>query len=188
MTLANNIISFNEGMAYHGYASVPPDHLFVTCNDIYGNTEGDWIWDLEGFLGIDGNINLDPQFVDREHDNYHLQPGSPCRPGLDCGLIGALSVLGMEAVMYNVPDGSGTPLTSAKDYYGNPVDASITIQLDTQTPAEDIWLASSFGGLAGCPGGTIADGPTDPDAQDVRLTFECGVHSLLLHAAAGAYD
>lgn len=85
-----------------------------------------------------------------------------------------------------LPDGSGRPLTDARDEAGNPVDASITMYLmDPQGqpifnyPMEDIWLEVDDEGLARCWGyGTHMDDNTDVNGMGVFSTpLIAGGHS-----------
>jgi hypothetical protein len=72
--------------------------VLLTCCDIYGNAEGDWVGCIEDQLGIDGNICEDPLFCDQYAcpPDLTLQECSPCRPfsppNPECDLIGALPV------------------------------------------------------------------------------------------------
>ncbi|MFC1800215.1 right-handed parallel beta-helix repeat-containing protein [Candidatus Eisenbacteria bacterium] len=64
------------------------------CNDVYGNTDGDYVGLLEGMNGIDGNFSLDPRFCGLDSGGVKLRPDSPCAEGnhpdgADCGQIGA---------------------------------------------------------------------------------------------------
>ena len=107
--------------------------------------------------------------------------------------------------VFTVPDGSGTPLTSALMWDGVPgsapqvVDATIHMTLlafgdpVNNFPAEDMFLFTSLGGLVLCPGGSIADsdtdlngytswsqaigggGATDPDAGEVTQIWVGGM-------------
>jgi hypothetical protein len=90
--LENCIIAFNEGYAFPlGIAVETPPN----CCDIYGNDHGDWIGALAPFLGVGGNIALDPRFCgDSDDGDLTLADNSPCAPGnSSCGiLIGALPV------------------------------------------------------------------------------------------------
>ena len=54
------------------------DSLNFRCNDIYGNGGGDWVGSLEGFLGVDGNVSVDPLFCDPAAGDYSLGENSPC--------------------------------------------------------------------------------------------------------------
>ena len=72
------------------------------------------------------------------------------------------------------PDGSGPPLTEARIADGTVVDATLHLALNNSCPEEgpvvgypreDMWLESIGGGMAFCPGGSIADGPTDEEGH-----------------------
>lgn len=80
--------------------------------------------------------------------------------------------------LYVLPDGSGQNLSQAllpNDPDGGPLvttDATITLTLRDSAgypivyfPAEDLWIESSNGGMARCPGGSIAEANTDYDGQ-----------------------
>lgn len=76
------------------------------------------------------------------------------------------------ASVYNVPDGSGAPFTSAYAPGGAIVDATITLTVISTMglpiqgyPAADMWLESSAFNLTFCPGGTQPDGDTDINGQ-----------------------
>ncbi len=75
---------------------------------------------------------------------------------------------GQRATVRVSPGAGGLPLTQAFTDDGFPIDATITLTVRDgagapvpSLPAEDLWLVSTAGGLVFCPGGTIADGPTD---------------------------
>lgn len=82
--------------------------------------------------------------------------------------------VGVQPVLYNLPDGSGAPFTQARIVNGVIVNATITLHLRdgglnpiVGVPAEDMWLekevVAGTGNFAPCLGGTLADGPTDQD-------------------------
>jgi len=92
--LARTIIAENE-VAFEFGADSPLDS--VTCVNVHGNPGGDWIPQVAGFLGNDGNISADPAFCDPGAGNWSIGQDSPCAPGnhpdsAGCGLIGALPV------------------------------------------------------------------------------------------------
>jgi hypothetical protein len=69
------------------------------CCDIHGNSNGDWIGDLAGLEGLDGNFSADPQFCGVAGElNLGLQSDSPCvdanhpQGGGTCATIGAMPV------------------------------------------------------------------------------------------------
>ncbi len=91
-TSSNNIFSFGHGgSAYEG-----PDVATFTCTDIYGNEGGDWTGVIADQLGVDGNIALDPEFVNAKKGKFILKEFSPCAPftppNESCDLIGAWPV------------------------------------------------------------------------------------------------
>jgi len=83
--LRNTIAAFND-------TSIPFDFYGsswdVTCCDVFGNAGGDYIGDLAGLDGINGNISLDPLFCDPDMDDFSLRSDSPCAPeNNDCGVL-----------------------------------------------------------------------------------------------------
>ena len=71
-------------------------------------------------------------------------------------------------LLFNVPDGSGDPFTSAQLEGGSRVDVTLTLYLRNANsdpiigfPAEDLWLEVDDSGLIPCLGGAIADAPSD---------------------------
>ena len=74
--------------------------------------------------------------------------------------------------VFTVPDGQGNGFDTAFAYGGVTMDATITLYLVDMNgvpfvgyPAEDMWLETTEGGLASCPGGTIADADTDANGM-----------------------
>jgi len=64
----------------------------IECTNLFGNEGGDWETS-EDWLGIDGNISVDPQFCNADADNFELSIESPCSEASSaCGTIGALGV------------------------------------------------------------------------------------------------
>jgi hypothetical protein len=66
----------------------------LTCCDVTGHGNGNWIGCLAGQGGTNGNFSVDPEFC-APADRLTLLDTSPCLPGnhpygADCGLIGAL--------------------------------------------------------------------------------------------------
>ena len=89
-TLHNCIIAFNSAQAIQ--CSIPPGTIEVSCTDIFSNLGGNWIGCVFGQSNVNGNIEADPQFCDRENDDLRLMSSSPCAPGNSppgCALIGA---------------------------------------------------------------------------------------------------
>jgi hypothetical protein len=93
VTFENSIISFGTaGRAVSCYDS----EVVLTCCDIYGNADGDWVGYVADQYGVSGNISEDPLFcLDENPDEpLALHGGSPCAPDHNpaCGLIGAWDV------------------------------------------------------------------------------------------------
>jgi hypothetical protein len=66
----------------------------LTCCDIFGNVDGDWLGCVADQLGVDGNFSVDPLFCDLGGGDLSLAASSPCLPGnhpegVECGQIGA---------------------------------------------------------------------------------------------------
>jgi hypothetical protein len=68
----------------------------LSCCDVYGNADGDWVGCIEDQYGIDGNIAEDPLFCNPIGGEYQLEEGSACAPfsppNEECDLIGAWPV------------------------------------------------------------------------------------------------
>lgn len=66
------------GQAVYCYGTSAP---LLTCCNIFGNGEGDWVGCLEDQFGINGNISADPLFCDTASGNLNIEDCSPCLPG-----------------------------------------------------------------------------------------------------------
>ena len=116
-----------------------------------------------------------------ETDNTDLQPICVNANELGCAqLIVDAANGGQPVSLYNVPDGSGLPLTAARAWDGiigsSPASVDATVKatiLDRDGAplaglgAGRMRLATTYGGLSPCPGGTDADGPTDANGTTV---------------------
>lgn len=92
----NCILAFNVGAPDGGaVACVAEGVVDLTCSDVYGNDGGDWVGCIGTQAGQQGNMCVDPLFCGPQYNPelpHSLQPGSPCAPGGECGLVGALAV------------------------------------------------------------------------------------------------
>lgn len=91
--IRNCILAFNSpGIAVYCRNTLNPPQL--SCTDIYGNADGDWVGCLEGLLDVNGNFSGDPLFCDSLDNNFRIINASPCAPSHNsCGiLIGALDI------------------------------------------------------------------------------------------------
>jgi len=89
--LENCIIAFNEqGLAIDCRESSPT----LSCCDLYGNAEGDWVGYISDQAGIDGNFSEDPLFCNSADGDYSINAKSPCAPRYNsCGVqIGAYGI------------------------------------------------------------------------------------------------
>ena len=86
LDLDASIIAYStdgEAVAQWGY--IPP---IVTCTDIHGNADGDWVGAIAALQGINGNLWVDPLFCDAYSDTFDLAEDSECLPGNNsCGVL-----------------------------------------------------------------------------------------------------
>lgn len=81
-TVANNIIAFNGiGILVEESGAQP-----ITNNCVFGNTQGNY-QGLPDATGQNGNISIDPLFVNLDGGNYRLSAGSPCINSGDGNLL-----------------------------------------------------------------------------------------------------
>jgi len=75
VTIKNNIITNNTGGAgiYTDFGTIP---MVSFCN-VWNNEAGNYGGILPDLAGTDGNISMDPLFVDIANDDFHLMPSSP---------------------------------------------------------------------------------------------------------------
>lgn len=127
--LSNVIIAFSsEGGAVHlGYLSDVPA---LVCCDLYGNIDGDWVDEIAGQYGSDGNISLDPLFCGftNPDEPYTLDASSSCAAGNNpqCGQIGGWGV-GCDNVAGIEGDSDITPVLTLRSISPNPFQRSTQI-------------------------------------------------------------
>lgn len=96
-SLDNCIIAFSQNgraISRQGEGDVP----MLTCCDLYGNDDGDWVGPIADQSGVNGNIEEDPLFCDPDDHDFHLLSGSPCLDIGGCGTIGAYGECGVFGV------------------------------------------------------------------------------------------
>ncbi len=79
------------------YATNAGSDITLSCCDVYGNADGDWVGSIAGQEDVDGNFGADPLLCDITSDYIYVEACSPCMAGYhpygyDCGsYIGASS-------------------------------------------------------------------------------------------------
>jgi hypothetical protein len=126
----------------------------LTCVDIFGNADGDWVGLIAGQYGVNGNICLDPLFCDPTEGDLFLREGSPCLPehNPDCGLIGAF------------PQGCSQPSPVGDGIVAIPVGLSLTCHPNPFNPTTTVSFelpaaAVAKVGIFTPAGEAVLDGP-----------------------------
>ncbi len=84
-TISNNIVAFNTtwGLWKGDYTADP----ILSNNDIYNPGVQSISNNITYTVGVDGNIESDPLFMNASESNYHLQTGSPCIDAGDVSVV-----------------------------------------------------------------------------------------------------
>lgn len=88
--IINSIVAFGgNGQPIWCELGPPPE---ISCSNVFGNEDGDWVSCISGQAGLNGNLSVDPLFCDRTGGDLTLHSDSECLPdNNDCDvLIGAL--------------------------------------------------------------------------------------------------
>jgi hypothetical protein len=111
--IANTIVSFNSS-GFHQSGSGTPT---LRYNCVYDNAGYDYSG-LNDPTGTDGNISVDPLFIDQGAGDYHTQPSSP---GLDAGnnpdADGSYDLDGYPRIIDGNHDGTATVDIGAYEYH-----------------------------------------------------------------------
>jgi hypothetical protein len=96
ITIFNGLLRIENSIISHSTAGEAIycgalDDVMMSCSDVYGNAGGDYTGCLNGLLGVDHNISLDPEYCDRVNGDLRLEDGSPCDHPV-CGVMGAGSI------------------------------------------------------------------------------------------------
>ena len=77
--IEHNIISSNSnGYGIYVFESSPPSVPIVRYNNVWNHPHGNYGPVITDQTGQDGNISVDPDYVDSAHQNYHLSVSSSC--------------------------------------------------------------------------------------------------------------
>ncbi len=76
-TIENSILAFGVGSQS---VACEGGMVSLACSDLFGHTGEDWPACIASQLGRNGNIRIDPLFVDAEGGDFTLQAASACRP------------------------------------------------------------------------------------------------------------
>jgi hypothetical protein len=93
VTVEHTIVAFSSDGC--GVTCESTSDVSLSCTDIYGNDDGDWVGNIAGQYGVNGNFAEDPLFCDAVGGDYQIDACSPCAPSFSppgCGLVGADSV------------------------------------------------------------------------------------------------
>ena len=78
-TIEHNIISSNgDGYGIQAYDYSTPSEPAIRFNDIWNHPMGNYHPDIGDQTGLNGNISVNPVFVDAQGGDYHLVVSSPC--------------------------------------------------------------------------------------------------------------
>jgi hypothetical protein len=91
--VSNSILGFSSD-GDGAYCIDVTSGFTLTCCDIYGNADGDWVGCVASQLGLSGNFSADPHFCGPSWGDYTVASTSQCLPGHHpdgalCDLIGA---------------------------------------------------------------------------------------------------
>jgi hypothetical protein len=136
LEMHNSIVAFSTMGAGVECGGVDPT---LTCCDIYGNDNGDWVGCVANQYGINGNICADPLFCNPGDLNFRLEEESPCapfsEPNPECDLLGAWPVGCYPEVVEDHPTVAAALLTGATP---NPFALSTRIEYAVLTGAADL--------------------------------------------------
>ena len=107
LLMDNTIIAFNDAAAISCNFADPPA---ITCSDLYGNTQGDWVECIAGYDSIGGNFSSDPLFCDTSSGWYAVDSSSQCAPyNNSCGVLVGAGSVGCISCCENRGNADGDP-------------------------------------------------------------------------------
>ena len=162
LDISRSILAFND--ARYPVTSFTGD-VVLSCSDVFGNSGGDYIEDIQEQNGRRGNISQDPLFCDLEAGDLRLDPDSPCAPG-PAHTVTACERMGAESR-------GCSPLATGSLAHGSALSTEGTIGTD------------SFAGQATSGSLSITKVAPNPTTRQVVVAFESPAQS---HVALEIYD
>ena len=159
-TFVNNVIAFNSALLYGGGGlGVSYSDPVVQYNDVFGNLpdEVGGGFDINDYVGIDGNISLDPEFVSRVPGarDLHLLETSPAVEAGDNSQASTEDVEGIPRVLDGDADGTATVDLGAYEFQ---IDSDSDGTVDWQDLDDDDDTVLDDGDVSGSP----VDNPCAP--------------------------
>ncbi len=91
--VTSSIIAFQDGTGITAQGGAVP---MISCTDLFGNSQGDWVGNISDQAASQENLSADPVFcagTPETNDVFSLQDNSPCGPDVNpCGALGAWPV------------------------------------------------------------------------------------------------
>ena len=135
LSLTNCIIAFSsQGEAIHCQGS---GSATVTCCDVYGNADGNWVGCIADQAEINGNFSADPRFCDTANGDFHIASNSPCAPeNTSCEVvIGAFEVgcPALNRIWYVSTTGNDTTGDGSESNPFGTIQKGVDVALDGDT-------------------------------------------------------
>jgi FlgD Ig-like domain/Right handed beta helix region len=75
--ISTTLITFNTGSGISAWGESQPD---ISCTDLYGNSDGDWVGEIAHLVFSQDNMSVDPQFCSQKQgdwNRFYVSNGSP---------------------------------------------------------------------------------------------------------------